>query len=103
MQASLGLAEVAVVEGVGVHLHQKGQGVEGEKDLRRPRPAEQERPFHPKHEPHRLVYALDPDPCPFPAQDSGLTLHPSLDDQTQGGARDHDGVTQSHGHHVPRQ
>lgn len=59
VQALLGLAEVAVVEAVRVHLHEDDHGVQDQEYLRRPRPLQHEGHCHPEGHPPDLVYALD--------------------------------------------
>lgn len=43
-KTTLGFAQVAVVEGVGMHFHEKREGVEHEEDLSGPGPLEHEGP-----------------------------------------------------------
>ena len=69
-QSLFRLREVAVVEGVRVHLHEERHGVQEEEDLRRPRPFEVERQHDPEHEPRSLICALHRDSSSLPREDA---------------------------------
>ena len=70
VKPALRLAQVAVVEGVGVHFHEDGQEVQREVDLRRPRPVPHERPRTPVRQPRRLKRTLHPLPAVPPPEES---------------------------------
>ena len=63
-----GCAEVAVVEGVGMHLHEHHDAMKCEKDLGGPGPAEHERPVDPQSKPSGLVNTLNGHSGLFPPQ-----------------------------------
>lgn len=54
-----GFGEMAVVEGVGVHLHEHDHGVEDQEDLGCPGPTEQKGHGDPECQPQDLIYAHD--------------------------------------------
>lgn len=97
VQPLLGLAEVAVVEAVRVHLHEDDHGVQDEEDLRRPRPLEDEGHGDPKGHPHDLVYALDGHAALCPGHGAPSLLFPDVHLQRvdQRGAGDHGEVGQT--------
>ena len=102
VQTSLSVGEVAVVEGIAVHLHQEGQGVEGEEDLGSPCPFEVEWPFDPDEQPDHLVQTLYPHACVAPLQPSTATPEHLLEGQTCRYAQDHQAVGKGQGVDIPR-
>lgn len=78
-----------------MHLHQKGQGVEGEVDLSGPRPAEQKWQLNPKEQPTGLEDALNPDSGIAPTQDARIATGEFLQWEAEGGADDHGSVAQA--------
>lgn len=59
-------AEVAVVECVGMDLHEKSQGVQGKENLGGPGPAQHERPVDPEYQPPSFKQALEDYPTSPP-------------------------------------
>lgn len=97
VQALLGLAEVAVVEAVRVHLHEDDHGVQDQEDLRRPGPLEHEGHGDPEGHPADLVYALDEHTALCPCHGAPCLFLPDVHLQRvdQGGAGDHGEVGQA--------
>lgn len=69
-QAVEGRAQVAVVEGVRMHLHEDGEQVQSEEDLRSPSPVARKRQTTPEQDPAKLVQRLDHDASAIPLQDA---------------------------------
>lgn len=97
LQALLGLAEVAVVEGVRVHLHEDDHGVQQQEDLRGPGPVQHEGRGDPKSKPDDLVEALQRHAAPGPraAARRRRLAHGLLEGQDARGAGDHGEVDEA--------
>ena len=59
-----------VVEGVGMHLHEQGKGMQSKEDLCGPGPFKDEGPFNPEHEPCNLIDGLYPNASTPPLEEA---------------------------------
>lgn len=82
-------AQMAVVEGVGVHLHEHGEQMQGEKDLCCPRPVSSERKTAPERDPAKLIERLDHDAASVPLQHTLAVLEQQMQRQAHARRRDH--------------
>ena len=90
LQPLLSLREMAIVEGIRVHLHKQHHAVQYEEDLSSPRPVEYERHSDPERQPDDLVYALDGHATLVPGQRTAASSEQLMQRQADGSTPDHE-------------
>ena len=91
---------MAVVKGVGMHLHQEGERVHLKEDLGGPGPIQHKRPQHPQCEPENFVDGLDANASSSPLEDARGAAAEPLDWQTEESTPNHGGVAEGEGEDI---